>query len=44
MMSSLQNEIHEALKAIQAKVDNQNELSPNDLETLLLTSLIEEEA
>lgn len=43
-MSSLQVEIHEALKAIQSKLDLKNDLSQEDLETLLLTSLIEEEA
>jgi hypothetical protein len=44
MMSSLQVEIQDALKAIQAKLDNQNDLSTCDFETLLLTSLVEEEA
>ena len=44
MMSSLQEEIHDAIKSIQEKLSNQNELSENDLETLLLSSLIEEEA
>lgn len=43
-MSSLKIEIHDALKAIQEKLDNQNDLSTSDLETLLLTSLVEEEA
>ena len=44
MMSSLQKEIHDAIKSIQDKLVNQNELSDNDLEMLLLSSLIEEEA
>lgn len=44
MMSSLQHEIHKALKDIQDKLDKQNDLSSNDLETLLLAALIEEEA
>jgi hypothetical protein len=44
MMSSLQVEIHDALKAIQEKLNSQNDLSNDDFEILLLTSLIEEEA
>ena len=43
-MSNLQTEIHTELEALQAKMDKENDLSASDLEFLLLTSLIEEEA
>jgi hypothetical protein len=43
-MSNLQLEITEALKTLQQKVDTQHDLSNLDMELLLLTSLIEEEA
>lgn len=43
-MSNLQLEITEALKTLQVKVDNQSDLTSLDMELLLLTALIEEEA
>lgn len=43
-MSTIQQEIHQALDEIQRKLSAQNELSDKDLEMLLLSSLIEEEA
>lgn len=43
-MSTLEIEIHEALKEIQNKLNHKNELSDQDLEMLLLSTLIEEEA
>lgn len=43
-MMTLQEEIHKALRDIQTKVNDGNELSDNELEMLFLSSLIEEEA
>ena len=43
-MSTVQTEIHDALKDIQKKVNNGNDLSDSDMELLFLTALIEEEA
>lgn len=43
-MSTIQTEIHDALRDIQKKVNNSNELSDSDMEMLLLAALIEEEA
>ncbi len=43
-MSTLKNDIHDSLKEVQTKIDNQGELSSNDLELLLLSALLEEEA
>jgi hypothetical protein len=43
-MSNLQNEILEALEDIQKKMNNSQSLTEKDLETLLLSALIEEEA
>lgn len=41
---SIQEEIHKALKEIQQKTAQGAELSEQDMQTLFLTSLIEEEA
>lgn len=43
-MRNLQNEILEALEEIQKKMNSSQSLSEKDLETLLLSALIEEEA
>ena len=43
-MSSIQQEIHQALEEIQTKLESHGELSANELEMLFLSSLIEEEA
>lgn len=43
-MSTIQQEIHQALDDIQKKLNTQSDLSDQDLEMLLLSSLIEEEA
>jgi len=41
---SIQEEIHIAMKEIQNKVSNNEELSRHEMEILFLTSLIEDEA
>jgi hypothetical protein len=41
---SIKDEIHKALNDIQRKVNENNELSENELEMLMLAALIEEEA
>jgi hypothetical protein len=40
---SIQEEIHIALKEIQKKVNEGSELNSREIQTLLLTSLIEDE-
>lgn len=41
---NIQEEIHKAIEDIQKKLQSQSDLSNDELETLLLTSLIEEAA
>jgi hypothetical protein len=41
---SIQEEIHKALNEIKQKTSQEKELSDKDLQTLFLTSLIEEES
>jgi hypothetical protein len=43
-MSTIQQEIHQAIDDIQKKLNAQNDLTDKDMEMLLLSSLIEEEA
>jgi hypothetical protein len=43
-MSTIQQEIHQAIDDIQKKLTAQNDLTDKDMEMLLLSSLIEEEA
>ena len=43
-MSGLESQIKEEIKNLQKKLDDQNDLTKSDLEILLLSALIEEEA
>jgi hypothetical protein len=43
-MSTIQQEIHQVIDDIQKKLKTQNDLTDKDMELLLLSSLIEEEA
>jgi hypothetical protein len=43
-MSTIQQEIHQEIDDIQKKLTAQNDLTDKDMEMLLLSSLIEEEA
>jgi hypothetical protein len=43
-MSTIQQEIHQEIDDIQKKLNAQNDLTDKDMEMLLLSSLIEEEA